>query len=256
MQCLSLHLNFYNHMEKRKVEVCFTPENIQYFDISNSHIVVVDVLRATSAICAAFANGAKAVIPVPSIDEARKAKEKGYIVAAERDGVTLSFADFGNSPFNFTPERIGGREVAYSTTNGTRAIIEASKGLSVVVASFINISAVANWEMATGHGDVLVLCAGWKGKFCLEDTLFAGALAEQLLANEIFETQCDGTQAALQLWGNAKGDIKSYLELVAQRHRLKRLGLDDVLDYCFTPDSSSVVPVLREGKLVAAKPQL
>jgi 2-phosphosulfolactate phosphatase len=243
-------------MEKRKVEVCFTPESIQYYDISNSHIIVVDVLRATSAICAAFANGAKAVIPVPSIDEARKAKERGYIVAAERDGVTLDFADFGNSPFNFTPERIGGREVAYSTTNGTRAIIEASKGLSVVVASFINITAVASWVKSTNDGDVLVLCAGWKGKFCLEDTLFAGAFAQQLLATDAFETHCDSAQAAMQLWDHAKGDIKSYLELVAQRHRLKKLGLDDVLDYCFTPDSSSVVPVLRKGKLVAAKPQL
>jgi 2-phosphosulfolactate phosphatase len=237
-------------MGKRKIEVCFTPENIQFYDVSQAHVVVVDVLRATSAICTAFANGAKAVIPVPTIDEARKAKEKGFIVAAERDGNTLDFADFGNSPFNFTPERIGGREVAYSTTNGTRAIIEASKGLSVVVASFINISAVAQWAMNTPSGNILILCAGWKGKFCLEDTLFAGALTQQLLACGSFDTQCDSAQAAIQLWANAQDDIKSYLELVAQRHRLKKLGLDDVLDYCFTPDSSSVVPVLFEGKLI------
>lgn len=241
-------------MSKRKVEVCFTPESIQHFDLSNSHVVVVDVLRATSAICTAFANGAKAVIPVPTIEEARKAKQEGYIVAAERDGTTLDFADFGNSPFNFTPERIGGHEVAYSTTNGTRAIIEASKGLSVAVGAFINLSAVVRWAKQTPNGNIMILCAGWKGKFCLEDTLFAGAVAEQLLSTGDFESNCDSVQAAMQLWANAKVDIKRYLELVAQRHRLKKLGLDDVLDYCFTLNTNEVVPILKQGKLVPFKP--
>lgn len=237
-------------MDKRKIEVCFTPQNIQYFDFQNAHVVVVDILRATSAICAAFANGAKAVIPVPTVEDARRAKEKGYIVAAERDGQKLDFADFGNSPFNFTPDKIAGKEVAYSTTNGTQAIIKASGGLSVVVASFINLSAVAKWLIERNTGDILILCAGWKGKFCLEDSLFAGALAEQLLALDSFYTKCDSTHAAMQLWGLAKDDLTSYRECIAQRHRLKKLGLDDVLDYCFTPDTSTVVPILQDGVLL------
>lgn len=236
-------------MQKRKIEVCFTPENIEYFDINQSHVVVVDILRATSAICAAFANGAKAVIPVATPEEAKKAKQDGLIVAAERDGQKLDFADFGNSPFNFSTERIAGKEVAYSTTNGTRAIVSASGGLSVVVASFINISAVAKWITETKEGDVLVLCAGWKGKFCLEDAIFAGALAELLLETKLFHTQCDSAQAAIQLWNVAKVDLPSYLELIAQRHRLKRLGLDDVLQYCFTPNTTNAVPVMVNGKL-------
>lgn len=238
-------------MGKRKIEVCFTPQNIQYYDIENAHVVVVDILRATSAICAAFANGAKAVIPVSTVEDARIAKEKGFIVAAERDGQKLEFADFGNSPFNFTAERIAGKEIVYSTTNGTQAVIKASGGLSVVVASFINLSAVSRWLENKPNGDVLILCAGWKGKFCLEDTLFAGALAERLLQLESFFTKCDSTQAALQLWELAKTDLFSFRDQIAQSHRLKKLGLDDVLDYCFTPDSSEVVPVLEGGKLIA-----
>lgn len=238
-------------MDKRKIEVCFTPQNIQYFDFKNAHVVVVDILRATSAICAAFANGAKAVIPVPTVEDARLAKEKGYIVAAERDGQKLDFADFGNSPFNFTPDKIAGKEVAYSTTNGTQAIIKASGGLSVVVASFINLGVVAKWLIERNTGDILILCAGWKGKFCLEDSLFAGALAEQLLALDSFYTKCDSTHAVLQMWGLAKDDLTAYRECIAQRHRLKKLGLDDVLDYCFTLDTSSVVPILKDGKLIA-----
>jgi 2-phosphosulfolactate phosphatase len=92
-------------MTKRKIEVCFNPENIKFYDIESSHVVVVDILRATSAICAAFANGAKSIIPIPSAEKAKEAKDKGYVVAAERDGTKLDFADFGNSPFNFTPDK-------------------------------------------------------------------------------------------------------------------------------------------------------
>lgn len=236
-------------MEKRKIEVCFTPENIQYFDIHQSHVVVVDILRATSSICTAFANGVKSIIPVATPEEAKKAKQHGLVVAAERDGQKLDFADFGNSPFNFTAERVAGKEVAYSTTNGTRAIVSASGALSVTIASFINISAVAKFIADKNQGDVLVLCAGWKGKFCLEDSVFAGALTELLLENKMFYTQCDSAQAAIQLWNVAKVDLPSYLELLGQRHRLKRLGLDDVLHYCFTPNTANVVPVMVNGKL-------
>ncbi|MDD2279186.1 MAG: 2-phosphosulfolactate phosphatase [Bacteroidales bacterium] len=237
-------------MDKRTIEVCFNPENLEYFDISNSHVIVVDVLRATSAICAAFANGAKSIIPIPTIEEARIAKEKGYLVAAERDGKTLNFADFGNSPFNFTADRVAGKDIAYSTTNGTKAIVKASDGLSVAIGSFLNLAAIAKWAKQKQTGNVMILCAGWKGRFCLEDALFAGALAKILLSDSCFTTHSDSVQASLQLWSLAQGDIFAYLELVAQRHRLKKLGLDDVLEYCFTPNSTDKVPELVDGKLV------
>lgn len=246
-----LHLNYYENMSIRKIEVCFTPENINYYDIKNSHVVVVDILRATSAICTAFANGVKAIIPVPTEEKAIEAKRNGYMVAAERDGIKLEFADFGNSPFNFTSERVGGKEVAYSTTNGTNAIVKASGGLSVVIGSFINLSAVAQWLNKQEKGDVLILCAGWKGKFCLEDSLFAGALSEILLENgKQFHTICDSARASLHLWNIAKHDLLGYLDNVAQRHRLKKLGLDDVLEYCFTPNSNTLVPILNNGKII------
>jgi 2-phosphosulfolactate phosphatase len=240
-------------MIKRKIEVCLTQENVQFFNIENCHIVVVDVLRATSAICAAFASGAKSIIPIPTVEEAEKAKNQGFIVAAERDGIKLPFADFGNSPFNFTPDKVAGKEIAYSTTNGTQAIIKASAGVSVAIGSFLNLSAVAQLLTEKPEGDILILCSGWKGKFCLEDTLFAGALAEILLKNESFYTKCDSTHAAIHLWGIAKLDISSYLDNIAQKYRLKKLGLDNVIEYCFKPDTTSIVPVLLNGKLVVGQ---
>jgi len=232
--------------ETKKVEVVFSPDLYSHFENPQANVVVVDILRASSAICTAFMNGVRQVIPVPSIDEARVYKQKGYMVAAERDGQVLDFADFGNSPFNFTPERIEGRVVAYSTTNGTKAIHVARNSKMVLVASFLNFSAVANL-LAEKHEEVLILCAGWKGRFSLEDTVFAGALAEKLLGTDKFSTICDSVQASLDLWRMAKPSLMDYIRKVAQRERLRKLGLDDVLEFCHTPDITETIPVFRHG---------
>jgi len=230
------------------LEVVFTPEMFKYFENPEANVVVVDVLRATSAICTAFKNEVSEMIPVPSLEEARKYKQQGYIVAAERDGNVLDFADFGNSPYNFTPERVKNKQVAYSTTNGTKAIHIARNSQMVIIGSFINLSAVANL-LINKEKDVIILCAGWKGKFCLEDTLFAGALSEILLDSNKFQTICDSTKASVDLWSLAKPDIISYVDKVAQRKRLKKLGLDDVIEYCHTPDSAEEIPVYQNGKI-------
>jgi len=232
--------------DKKKVEVVFSPALYAHFENPGANVVVVDILRATSAICTAFMNGVSKVIPVPSQEEARVFKQNGYLVAAERDGRVLDFADFGNSPFNFTRDRIEGKQVAYSTTNGTKAVHMARKSKNVLIASFLNLTAVANF-LIEQHDEVLILCAGWKGKFSLEDTLFSGALAEQLLASEKFHTICDSTTASLDLWKLAKPDVMAYIEKVAQRDRLRKLGLDDVLEYCHTPDLTTRVPAFRNG---------
>jgi len=232
-----------------KVEVVFTPEMYPNFENKEANVVIIDILRATSAICTAFENGVKEMIPVPAIEEARKRKEEGYVVAAERDGNVLDFADFGNSPFNFTPERVKGKKVAYSTTNGTRAIHIAKGSYLVLIASFINLSAVVNL-LKENQRDVILMCAGWKGKFCLEDTLCAGAIAEKLIYFFSFETVCDSTKASIDLWKLAKKDLLKYVNKVAQRSRLRQLGLDDVIEYCHTPDSSVKVPVFKDGRII------
>lgn len=237
---------------RKKIEVVFSPSLYSHFENPEANVVVVDVLRATSAIVTAFMNGVSRVIPVPTQEEAREYKKRGYMVAAERDGRVLDFADFGNSPFNFTPERIAGKEVAYSTTNGTRAVHMAANSKSILIASFLNLSAVASQLMAR-HDDVLILCAGWKGKFSLEDTIFSGALVEKLLESEKFYTICDSATAALDLWKLAKPDIMAYVEKVAQRERLRKLGLDDVLEHCHTTDATTQVPFFHNGVIESMK---
>ena len=121
-------------MAKQKIEVCYSPALIPYYKNPDAVVVVADVLRASSAIVTAFMNGVERIIPVGTLEEARDYKKRGYMVAAERDGLVRDFADFGNSPFNFTAERVGGKQIVYSTTNGTNAIQLASSGSQIFIA--------------------------------------------------------------------------------------------------------------------------
>ncbi|MBN1599675.1 MAG: 2-phosphosulfolactate phosphatase [Bacteroidales bacterium] len=236
-------------MRKKSVEVCLTPAVYDTFKSDNAIVVVVDVLRATSAICTAFMNGVKKILPVATLEEAKAYKKKGYMVAAERDGIVREFADFGNSPFNFTPERVRDKEIVYSTTNGTNTIMMAAHSYQVLIGSYLNHGALVE-HIIKEDRDLIILCAGWKRKFNLEDTLFAGALAEAVLQNKGFESICDSTLAAIDLWNIAKKDLIGYIDKVAQRHRLKKNKLDDVIGYCHTFDITKKIPVLKENYLV------
>ena len=235
--------------ETRSIEVCFSPGLFEDVVTTGDFVVVlVDILRATTTICTAVGNGVEAIIPVATHEEARRLKSEGYLVASEKDGVQLDWADFGNSAFSFTRDAIGGKTLVYCTTNGTRALHLAKSAGSVVIGAFINISAVTEW-LAARQKNVVILCSGWKNKFCLEDTLFAGALTRRLLETGLFRTECDSAHASLDLWNLAEGDVLGYIEKAAQRHRLKKLGLDDVIPYSFECDLVEVVPVF-DGKLI------
>lgn len=248
---------------ERIIEVCFSPELYPHILNNRNYIVVIiDVLRASTSICTAFQKGVKKIIPVSGIEEAKEYKRNGYIVAAERNGIKLDFADFGNSPFNFTAETVKDKEIVYSTTNGTQAINLIKDCSDVIIACFNNLSSAVKW-LSERDKNVLLLCAGWKQKFSLEDAVCAGAIVEELLAlvtnerqqntNERlqrYKTHCDSAEASLDLWKIAKANLMGYLEKAMHRHRLKMYGLDDVLEYTFTLNNVNVVPRLENGSLV------
>jgi 2-phosphosulfolactate phosphatase len=236
-------------MSKRKLETCFTPALFEPENHNNSIVVIIDVLRASSSICTAFANGAAAVIPVAEVSEAKYYKERNYLVAAERDGYILDFADFGNSPFNFTKEKVAGKTIVYSTTNGTGIINLVSSACMTVIGSFLNISALTDW-LITKDNDVLLFCAGWKKRFNLEDSVCAGAIAEKLMSTNTYSTICDSTFASIDLWSLAKPDLHSYIEKAAQRSRLRDKNLDDCIEFCLTFDTTDKIPVMKNGVLV------
>jgi 2-phosphosulfolactate phosphatase len=236
-------------MGKRKLETCFSPALYEPDVHAGSIVVIIDILRASSAICTAFANGAESIIPVETVEEAREYKNRGYLVAAERDGYVLDFADFGNSPFNFTSERVKGKTIVYSTTNGTGIIKMASSAGRILIGSFLNITALTRW-IVSQELDVVLFCAGWKNRFNLEDTICAGAIAERIMATSLYSTICDSTHAALDLWSLAKIDPQGYIEKAAQRSRLRNKGLDDSIGFCLSSDFTEKIPVIKNGILV------
>ncbi|MCK4919496.1 MAG: 2-phosphosulfolactate phosphatase [Bacteroidales bacterium] len=236
-------------IDKKKIEVCLSPALYKNYENKEAIAVVTDVLRASSAIVAAFMNGAKKIIPVATLEEAKAMKDSGYMVAAERDGIVRDFADFGNSPFNFTPERVKDNDIVYSTTNGTQAIQLASSSKQVLVGAFLNLGGIID-HLKKENTEVLILCAGWKNKINLEDTLFAGAVVDALLKTDQFYTICDSAYAAQDLWLLAKDNLVEYIQKAAQRTRLKKNNLDDVIEYCHTLNQTSIIPILRKNHLV------
>lgn len=234
---------------KHKIETCYSPTLFEFFENKDAIVVVTDILRATTSICNAFTNGVQTIIPVKTEEEAKSFQKQGYLIAAERNGIKLDFADFGNSPENFSKEIVGGKNIVYSTTNGTKTIQMGQNCKAVAIGSFSNFSVLVDW-IKNQNSDVILLCAGWKGKYNIEDSIFAGAVAAKLLASGNYETICDSTVAAIDMWNNHKNDLRDFIELCAQRTRLKKNGVDGCIDFCFTMDTCPYVPIYENGKIV------
>jgi 2-phosphosulfolactate phosphatase len=237
-------------MESRKrVEVCFTPGEYEYFKNDFEIVVVIDVLRATSAICAAFENGVASIIPVPTIEEALTYKNKGYLVGAERKGQIVEGFDFGNSPFSFMSPTFIGKDIVLTTTNGTRSLDVSKDAETVIVASFLNLDAVCNW-LKMQHKNVLCLCSGWQDKFNLEDTICGGAIADNLINTGNFIATEDSSIGAKYLFQSARKSHLGFIKSSSHRRRLKNLNLNKDVHYCLTPNQTTVIPILKNGKLV------
>src|ERR1700761_9039250 len=181
------------------LEVCLSPALLSLYNVEEYIVVIVDIFRATSSICYGIENGAEAIIPVAEVDEclAYHDKQTGYLLAAERNGEVVEGFDFGNSPFSYTKEKVAGKTIVLTTTNGTQALHLSRKAKKIVIGSFLNLTALCNW-LKKQDENILLVCSGWKNNFNLEDTLFAGAVVEQLKAGN-FKTD-DSAIAANDLY--------------------------------------------------------
>lgn len=232
-----------------QLSVCLTPSLIPLFEVENYIVVVIDIFRATSSICYGIENGAEAIIPVAEVEECLAYQEKHpeYLLAAERNGEVVSGFDFGNSPFSYTKEKVAGKTVVLTTTNGTHALHLSRKAKKVVIGSFLNLTAVCNW-LKTQNDNILLVCAGWKNNFNLEDTMFAGAVVDQLKgAGFILD---DAAIAADDLYSIAKNDLPGYLKKTSHSERLKKLGIEADIAFCLQVDITTAIPVLEGEKLV------
>lgn len=228
------------------IEVCYTPQAYSLFHKDESIVVVIDVFRATSAIVTAFYNGVSKMIPVATVEEAREYQRNGYMAAAERNGEMIEGFELGNSPFGYMNNKVKGKIIAISTTNGTQAIEASRKASKILVGSFLNLDVLCEY-LAAQKKDVVLVCAGWKNKFNLEDTIFAGAVVDKLTSESGFEITCDSAIASKHLYTIAKSDLFEFLSNSSHRNRLAKLDLERDIKYCLTPNQCPVIPVM-EGK--------
>ena len=236
-----------------KIEVSLTPALYPYRTLRENHVTVaIDVLRATTAVCAAFQAGCREVVPLDSLEALEPFRRQGYGIAAERGGKKLPGSDYGNSPTEYMSQDMSGVRLAYSTTNGTVSILRGADASLTLVGAFANLDALCE-RLQTEDRDTVLLCSGWQNDFCLEDTLLAGAIIDKLTTTHCSSIVIlgDAAQMALDLWHMAKENPLGYCQKASHVHRLDGFGPQAQADivFAFKQDTCPVVPMLKEGKL-------
>ncbi len=242
-------------MSKKQIAVSFSPVLFPHYVVEESIVVIIDAIRMSATMVTALSNGASEIVPVAGIDETLSYRKKGYLIAGERDAHKLEGFDFGNSPAEFTKERIKGRKLAISTTNGTQVINlvrhEAKKSAKVeqiIIGSFLNISAIAEYLMAQNK-NIVIQCSGWKNTVSTEDIMFAGFLTEKLLKSSDFYFWRDSAFLAREIYRQARNNMLSYLLQASPRFKEKIDLLRSDIEYCLTIDKHSIVPKYENGKI-------
>lgn len=238
---------------KPELHTSLSPALLHLYDLNNSVVVIIDVFRATSTIAAVLYNGARCVIPVDSVPKAIEiSKNIDGIAAGERDGKLAEGLQHGNSPLEYSREFIENKTLVLTTTNGTRLLHMAlEKGADTIISgSFPNLSAVCDY-LVKEKRNVILGCAGWKDRFNLEDTLFAGAVINQI--KEHFTIHCDSSLMAEVMFAKHKNNLLKFAPSLTHYHRLvERFGLIEDIKYCLTADVANVLPIYKEGKLIVA----
>lgn len=237
-----------------RIEVSLSPVLYPYRTITEEHTTVaIDVLRATTAVCAAFQAGCCEVVPLNSLEALEPYRGNGYSVAAERGGKKLPGSDYGNSPTEYIALDMSGVRLAYSTTNGTVSILRAADAKLTLVGAFANLDALCMRLLKDGR-DAVLLCSGWQNDFCLEDTLVAGAIIEKLsVLNSQISIHGDAANMALAMWQLAKEDPYAYCSKATHVHRLIGFGAEADIRFAFKLNTCPVVPVLNDGILTLSK---
>ncbi|MFZ5999017.1 MAG: 2-phosphosulfolactate phosphatase, partial [Bacteroidota bacterium] len=170
----------------------------------------------------AFAHGVDHIVPFADLDQCRAMSAKGYITSGERNGEKVEGFQKGNSPFEYMGDSVRGKKIAFTTTNGTQAIEKAKGAKEIIIGSFLNLGMVAK-HLLLSENNILIVCAAWKGKVNLEDTLFAGAVVEKL--KDYLGPDCDAPLAAQHLYNLAKSDMVAFLSNSSHVKRLNRLNV-------------------------------
>ena len=244
-----------------RLDVFFGPQEVTPADVANRVVAVVDVLRASTSIAIALDNGARAVIPLASSEDVisrSKSLERSEVrLAGERKSQQIAGFDVGNSPRDFTREVVEGKTILMTTTNGTSAILTVQGARDVVIASYVNFSAVLSMLRAALRGgtDVAILCAGQEKRFALEDAACAGLYVQHITAKQTKAEINDAAQAAMLIDKKFGSNLKRLLRMSAHGASLVEAGFGDDIPVCAAVDAHPVVPVYQDRQITKLGPE-
>lgn len=235
-----------------RVDLAPTPRGLTPRALAGRVAVVIDVVRTSTTIVTALVHGAVGVIPAASTraarERARALPADTVLLGGEREGERIPGFDLGNSPREYTPERVRGKTVIMTTSNGTRALLAAGAARATAVLGFVNLGAVTRWILAQRE-DLLIVCAGKSGGLALEDTVCGGLLIGRLREAGAELTLGDPARAAELLADRFHGDIRQVFEESEWGRALGRLGHGGDLELCARLDAFDVTPRLDHGSV-------
>jgi len=239
-----------------RVELHFTPHQTDELALRDKTVVVIDVLRATTSITAALGNGAREIIPVTTVESAMKISGNLFgdviLLGGERNGKMIEGFNLGNSPFDYSEEKVKGKSIIFSSTNGSQAMVKARHAREMTLCAFVNISAVTGF-LRENPRDFVIVCSGTNGMFSMEDSVCAGMLLNRVVeGNPGAWSLTDGAQAAQMLAKSAGKSILKMLQRAEHGRYLEEIGFGEDLKFCAQVDAIPVLPLL-DGNVIRLK---
>jgi 2-phosphosulfolactate phosphatase len=238
-----------------KLDVFLSLSEFEEGDAKGKRAVVIDVLRACTTIVYAFKNGAERVIPVSSVEDATRLlptlDRKATLLGGESEGKKIEGFDLGNSPLEYKRQKVKGKTILMATTNGTVALVRSKGAKELLAGCFVNFDTVSD-RVTSGRLDVAIICAGKKGNFALEDAACAGMLVKRLMERSSSLELNDGALAAVLL-AEKYPDVPEVLEMSSHGRYLMSLGFEKDLKVCSKLNSTSILPLVEDGRIVPAQ---
>ncbi len=236
-----------------KIEVFLTSSNVSEENVKDRTVVVIDVLRACSTIATALNHEARSIVPVADMAQAGKIAsnldQQSYLLGGERDGSKIEGYHLGNSPLEYTSEVVGGRTVIFNSTNGTAAIDQARAAEHLLIGSFLNAGRVVDFIREAGN-DLTVICAGWRNRVSLEDTLCAGLILYRLWDGREPGSVSDTAHIAFTQYDHDRENLMVALRRCNHAQWLTSQGYQDDVDYCLQLDALPVLPYYQDSRLI------
>lgn len=237
-----------------EIDVTFTPAELARVALHGRVVVILDVVRASTTIVQGIASGCEVFLPVPSVAAARRLARglpaATRLLGGERGGARVLGFDLGNSPWEYLPERVAGKTIVFTTTNGTSAINAARGAGETLIGAFVNLGAVTR-RLAQRGSDVTLAAAGRAGRPVLDDVVCAGMMAQEVVT--LLGDSCtltDAARIAVQASVSYRGRLRALLEESASGRALLNIGYDRDLDFCAQLSVLDVVPRVVDGRVV------